>query len=340
MTPNILVADIHDYFDRIAELVHGTVRTRSWEQQLSPPPHIGKGKITRMRIRPGMEIVVSDMTYERNMKLHIMEACRLFELSYCVSGEIYCEWDGKENWTGSRTGNVLFLENIRVYEEMKAGLRQQLLEVRFAPEELLRYADDAIEKHGMEAWMKRHKGSIDPYSDSPAIRKCVSDLIHCTYKGSMKRLYMEGKAMELLALFAEAGGRGPIDGKLVLRRDDIEKLKEVRQWVISRAEHPLSIRELARLAGINEFKLKKGFRELFGTTIFELVRQERMERALRFMEVERMNVGEAAVAVGYSNVSNFTTAFRKHYGCNPGEYVRQLHHLDLRQSIEQENNNG
>ncbi|WP_088830747.1 MFS transporter [Paenibacillus tyrfis] len=85
MTPNVVVANIHDYFDRIAELVHGTVRTRSWEQQLSPPPHIGKGKITRMRIRPGMEIVVSDMTYERNMKLHIMEACRLFELSYCVS---------------------------------------------------------------------------------------------------------------------------------------------------------------------------------------------------------------------------------------------------------------
>lgn len=39
-----------------------------------------------------MEIVVSDMTYELPMKLHIMEACRLFELSYCVSGEIYCEF--------------------------------------------------------------------------------------------------------------------------------------------------------------------------------------------------------------------------------------------------------
>ncbi|WP_311295020.1 AraC family transcriptional regulator [Paenibacillus sp. MER TA 81-3] len=95
--------------------------------------------------------------------------------------------------------------------------------------------------------------------------------------------------------------------------------------------HPsyLAIRELAKQVGMNECKLKKGFRERFGMTIFELVRQKRMEKALWYMEVERLNVGETAVSVGYSNASNFTTTFRKLHGCNPSEYLKRIDQLDL-----------
>ncbi|MCY9517680.1 helix-turn-helix transcriptional regulator [Paenibacillus apiarius] len=338
MARDVLITDIHDYFERFTELVNGQVHHHhgAWEQQLAIPEHIGKGSVGRVRIRPGMEIIISDITFKQDMKLRIQEACRLFELSYCVSGEIYCEWDGKESHTDKRTGNVLFLEDVQVYEEKKAGLRTQLLEIRLSPGELFRYAADAAEKHKMETWLQRHKGSIDRYPDSPAIQRCVSELMHCTYKGPMKRLYMESKAMEFIALFGEIEGLDVVGGNCFLRRDDIEQLNMARQLVLNHFEKPLSIRELSRLAGLNEFKLKKGFRELFGMTIFELVRKKRMEQALWHMEAERMNVGEAAVAVGYSNVSNFTATFRKHYGCNPSEYVKRIGQLDMKQNMAQD----
>lgn len=324
MALNILNADVHHLFDQFTEHLNGQVQQQDWEQHLTIPPHIGKGTVIRTRIRPGMEVVVTDITFEQDMKLRIQEACQLFELSYCLNGEIYCEWNGRESHTDKLTGNVLFFEDELVYEEKKAGIRNQLLEIRLSPQELFHYAGDITEKHRMEAWLKRYKGNIDRYHDTPAIHKCVSDLMNCTYNGAMKRLYMESKAMEFIALFGESDGYGIVGENHFLRRDDISKLNLARDLVVHHFEQPMSIQELSRKVRLNEFKLKKGFRELFGMTIFELVRKQRMEKALWYMEVERLNVGETAVAVGYSNVSNFTTNFRKHYGCNPGEYLKGL----------------
>ncbi|MBP1989749.1 helix-turn-helix transcriptional regulator [Paenibacillus eucommiae] len=332
MTLNIWNMEIHDLFDQFTILVEGTVQQNKWEQRLTIPPHIGKGSVTRTRIRPGMEIMYTDITFEQDMKLHIQEACPLFELSYCVSGDIYCEWNGKESHTDIPTGNVLFLEDVQVYEEKKAGIRNKLVEVRLTPNELLHYAGDLTEKQQMGTWLTHHRGNIDRFPDTPAIQRCVSEMIHCKHQGTMKRLYMESKALEFIALFGESDGYGSVGGSMTLRHDDITKLKQVHQLVQIHFEQPLSIRELAKRVGMNEFKLKKGFRELFDMTIFELVRQKRMEKALWYMEVEHLNVGKTAVSVGYSNVSNFTTTFRKHYGCNPSEYLKRVDQLDFERS--------
>lgn len=324
MTINILNAEVHSLFDQFTERVNGHIHHNEWEQHISIPPEVGKGSIKRTRIRSGMEIVVTDLTFEQDMKLHIQEACQLFELSYCLNGEIYCEWNGKESLTEKMTGNVLFFEDELVYEEKKASVRNHLLEIRLSPKELFHYAADIPEKHKMESWLKRYKGRIDQYPNTAAIHKCVYDLINCTYNGAMKRLYMESKAMELIALFGEVDGHGIEGSKLFLSRDDLSKLDMARELIAHHFEQPMSIQELARKVRLNEFKLKKGFRERFGMTIFELVRKQRMEKALWYMEVERMNVGETAVSVGYSNVSNFATTFRKYYGCNPSEYLKNI----------------
>ncbi len=323
------VTTVHDLFDQFTIMVEGPVEQSSWEQRLTIPSHIGKGSVTRTRIRPGMEIMLTDITFEQDMKLQIQEACQLFELSYCVSGEIHCEWNGKSSHTSSQTGNVTFLEDVKVYEEKKAGIRNQLLEIRLTPNELLYYAGDLTEKQQMETWLRHYRGNIDRYTETPAIQKCVSEMIQCAHRGTMKRLYMESKALEFIALFGESDGYDSGGGNMYLRREDISKLQQTHELVQNHFEQPFSIRELAKRVGMNEFKLKKGFRELYGMTIFELVRQKRMEKALWYMEVTNLNVAETAASVGYSNASNFTTAFRKHYGCNPSEYVKRINQLEL-----------
>lgn len=90
------VTKIHDLFDQFTEMVEGHVQQRNWEQQLTIPSHIGKGNLIRTKIRPGMEIMLTDVTFKQDMKLHIQESCQLFELSYCVNGEIHCDWNGKK----------------------------------------------------------------------------------------------------------------------------------------------------------------------------------------------------------------------------------------------------
>ena len=73
---------------------------------------------------------------------------------------------------------------------------------------------------------------------------------------------------------------------------------------------------------LQEFKLKKGFRELFGTTVFGYVLQLRMHHARRLLE-QGTTVSEAAFMVGYQNVSSFCVEFRKRYGYSPGRIRRK-----------------
>ncbi|KOY15375.1 AraC family transcriptional regulator [Paenibacillus xylanivorans] len=330
MTLNIVNSEVHSLFDQFTDLIQGKFRLQKWEQHITIPHEMGQGSIHRTRIRPGMEIVITDVTYVQDMRLRIQEACPLFEISYCLNGDIYCEWDGKESHTNHWTGNVLFFEDELVYEEKKADVRHHMLEIRLSPQELLYYAADLTEEQRMQSWLQRYKGNIDNYPNTPEIHRCVSDMLNCSYDGALKRLYMESKSMELIALFGEVEGHQALNEKCFLSRDDLANLDYARELVIRHYEQPLSIQELARKVGLNEFKLKKGFRERFGMTVFELVRKQRMEMALYYMEVQRMNVGEAAVSVGYSNVSNFAAAFRKIYGYNPSEHLKMLSQWDAK----------
>lgn len=327
MELHMQISDIHDYFPLFLESMQGTMQDRTWEQHAVIPPHMGTGTITRLRIRPGMEIVITDVQLAEDLKLNIMENCRLLELNYSLHGETYCAWNGRERHINSQEGNVLFLEDSQIYVERKAHVRNQFLEIRMSPEHLFGYTDNGDDRVAVEGFLHRHRGSIEAYDTTPAIQKCVHDMYYCSYLGPLKKLYLEGKAMEIIALVnQENSHQQQVSGvKGMWRKQDRESIGQVKEIILGHLENPLSIRQLSRQVGMNEFKVKQGFREMYGMTIFELVRKARMEKAVWLMETEQLNIGQTAAAVGYSNASNFTTAFRKHYGCNPSEYVK--HHL-------------
>lgn len=87
-------------------------------------------------------------------------------------------------------------------------------------------------------------------------------------------------------------------------------------------DDPPSLLALARQVGLNDFKLKRGFRQVFGTTAFGYLHDQRMERARQLLEERRFNVTEVACTVGYANPSHFAAAFKRKFGVNPGAYSR------------------
>ena len=84
---------------------------------------------------------------------------------------------------------------------------------------------------------------------------------------------------------------------------------------------PLTIRELSRKVAINECYLKKGFKELFGTTIFDFYQSQRMEHARYLLYEKGLSVTEVSMLLGYSSISHFSTAFKKHTGLKPCELL-------------------
>lgn len=113
----------------------------------------------------------------------------------------------------------------------------------------------------------------------------------------------------------------PVSTKL--SKTDRAKIEQAKEIVLARMAEPPSLIELSRLIGLNDYKLKMGFKEINGTTVFGYLRDQRLEKAYRLLEKGNTSVLEVSYAVGYSNPSYFAEAFREKYGVNPGAFVRR-----------------
>jgi AraC-like DNA-binding protein len=84
-------------------------------------------------------------------------------------------------------------------------------------------------------------------------------------------------------------------------------------------DQPGTLLDLSHTIGLNDFKLKRGFKQLYGVTIFEFLIQARMEKARQLLQNADMTVHAVAIAVGYKNISSFTVAYKKKFGQLPSE---------------------
>ena len=155
-------------------------------------------------------------------------------------------------------------------------------------------------------------------STTAAIGLALRQMLTCGLRGGFARLYLEAKVIEIIAMrLAQAANRENEAGSVVLMSRDVSLIEEARHILLNRYNEPPTISELARLVGMNRTKLKAGFRKVYGTTVFGLVRSRRMQMALELMQEGVCNVTEAAHAVGYNCPGAFATAFKAEFGFSP-----------------------
>lgn len=134
-------------------------------------------------------------------------------------------------------------------------------------------------------------------------------------------LIHEGHALLLVGQFLETrranGGR---QGRGVTHR---QQLLVARDHLLADLARPPTLAQMAVEAGISAIRIKRGFRELFGHSVYGLFQQERMREARRRLQAGGVTVMEVAFGLGYSNPSHFAVAFRKEFGVAPGEYKRR-----------------
>ena len=145
-------------------------------------------------------------------------------------------------------------------------------------------------------------------------------LIHCPYEGAVRNMFFKSKVLELLALFfGQVALREQAGNTVRLSLSDQEIVGRAREFLLRHMEEPPGVSQLARHVGVNDTKLKRLFREAYGLSPYAYLRMERMTAAREMLLAKGANVSEAAMSVGYSNVSHFIDAFTRHYGIRPGE---------------------
>ncbi|MGD1857231.1 MAG: helix-turn-helix transcriptional regulator [Leptolyngbyaceae cyanobacterium] len=156
---------------------------------------------------------------------------------------------------------------------------------------------------------------------TPTIKQLLQQILHCPYTGLMQQIYLESKALELLAaqfaLWTEGSRSTPA---ISLCPQDIEQLYRAKDILMQQPTHPPSLTDLARQVGLNDRKLNLGFRHLFGTTVFGYLQDHRLQQAKDLLSKSRLTVAGVASAIGYTSPEAFSTAFRRKFAVSPKTY--------------------
>lgn len=141
--------------------------------------------------------------------------------------------------------------------------------------------------------------------------------------GKLQEIYLESKLLELVYTSINALETKGQNENFYLSPKDTECLHKAKELLLSDIANPPSIKELAFKSAINEFKLKKGFKRLFGTTVYGLLHDYRLEHAKAHLSAGDINVQEAAKLVGYKSVSHFCKIFKTRYKAMPYDILRE-----------------
>ncbi|MFL5743507.1 MAG: helix-turn-helix transcriptional regulator [Niastella sp.] len=108
-----------------------------------------------------------------------------------------------------------------------------------------------------------------------------------------------------------------------LSKQDMLYIRQAKTILDENFDRHITIPQLARQAGINEAKLKEGFRELYGNSIHNYLQQLRLEKAKQLLLTTTMPITDITYHIGYSHVTHFTSLFKKEFGLTPTEWRKE-----------------
>jgi AraC-like DNA-binding protein len=290
---------------------------------LRVPKDFGQGFRRQIEWPEGVSLEIDDYRWHRNLAMEQREHPHPIQMGFlllgCYRSKKTEEVSSGTNWfcgSGLAAGGL--------HEEFA---RQQIarVDIHIAPEI---YASAITDSRGKIPDDLAHllKDLSQTYfyrygAVTPEMQLALRQLWRCPYQGATKRMYLESKIWELLALMTAQEQSRTVAPPLEL--DDVDRLHQAKEILRQRLDNPPSLLELARLVGLNDNALKRGFRQVFGTTVFGYLHDYRLEQAQQLLASGDMNVTEVAAAIGFESRSYFSIAFRKKFGINPKDYQMQ-----------------
>jgi AraC family transcriptional regulator len=241
------------------------------------------------------------------------------ELRFCVSGNMYC----KEHETDCGHCKVHTAVNCNdKFDSINilsfvftSTVLSQFVKPRNGNNE---FCDDILTFRHPSSFAK-----IIPLCNR--MRLVLDGLLTHNYNDTLENIFVNAQTQMLLLYSMDCMlGEKEIETvtcKFLSNEADRDKLLKAREILIQQIGEPITIKELSRKVAMNECYLKKGFKEMFGATIFEFYQSQRMEHAKYLLYEKGLSVTDVSLILGYSSISHFSTAFKKHTGLKPCELL-------------------
>lgn len=290
------------------------------------PQELGKGYYREIQLREGLELAIENSQLHDNLIVEFPERQHCIEFFFQISGS------GSDKFTSTNAGEYCFYgSGIAPKEQCKNSNKQQILEVNvhMQPELLYSFFGENISdiREELNYLFGNDKEDYYYYATSkttPQMQVVLQQILQCPYEKITKRIFLESKVLELMALLIEQTQQPklPKTGSQNFNSEDLERLHYAKDILQHSFEKPPSLLELARQVGLNDYKLKLGFRQVFQTTVFGYLQTYRMELAKELLAAKTMSVQQVARKVGYTHAGYFSAAFKRKYGVNPKSFQK------------------
>ncbi|MBC9929089.1 helix-turn-helix transcriptional regulator [Chitinophaga qingshengii] len=284
----------------------------------------GRGQMSHWMF-DGIRMIKSDWEYNNRSQMSWQNEDDVIHLHFIMRGHMVMEsLEGKAplHFT-TNTHNMLYnnmAPGIVSNEELNASAfilqftKETFLQLTEHSDEVLqRFADKVLT--GKPGALSDRSLPIDL-----SMQQTINAILHCGYQGGIKKMFLFSKAIEMLVLQAASYHQyHQRQSSIVRTAYDRDRLHFAREHLLENLENPPTLPALAKLAGLNEYKLKHGFKELFNTTAFGLVAEQRLELARTYLLDHHKTVGEIADMLGYSSIQHFSSAFKKKFGRSPNK---------------------
>jgi AraC-like DNA-binding protein len=300
--------------------------TDSTEEISDCPRQIGRGYTRDIQLRSGLSLNIFDAQLSQAMRIWQPERPDWLRYHFHIFGH----HQDKFTTVGDRAFAV-YGSGLSPLEALDSPPQRALeITIEINPETFLEVAGDA---DGQLPVTLRHL--VEPidrqcYSRvaamTPAIESNLWQILRCPFHGIVKRLFLEAKVLEVvsLVLVQEQEIWGESRRLMPLKFGTIDRIEYAKTLLLRNLHQPLSISELAQLVKLNECTLKRGFRQVFGTSIFSYLRDYRLEQARELLVGGDMKVSEVMAAVGFADRRYFATVFRKKFGVVPKDLLYVL----------------
>ncbi len=289
-------------------------------------PEYGRGTIQIYNLLGNVMLLVYDFVFSEDIISVFDLSEDYFEIKYCIDGCIYIEEE--------QAGATCFVPNnlsVSLSQDMKgtikrcAGQKYQGISITANKHALPSYFgstgigvwQDTIENLGAQLRSEYYLGLNTP----PEIANIFLQIFNCRLPVKSRTLFYESKVMELFSLIvSDEVVKRERCYIIALSPYELQKIKEVPQMLLEQPFELPSLQILAERLVINPKKLTKGFKLVYGDTIFSYHRKLALNRAASMLLNTDNTINEIAYDSGYSSPSNFCAAFKKQYGVTPLKY--------------------
>jgi AraC-like DNA-binding protein len=325
MSRDFIVKNPDDFYDFFVKVCKFESEKSEMYVRHYVNPTFGEGYIEQIQFNNGIELCITNVHLRKSIGFKYDLINPPCEINYMINGNLFNNEAeaGKMNLSSgnmsiyfrkSMSGIVKFIEG-RNIKYITILANEQFINSNFLNCEHKRDLSNFKKSYNAIKLTRPHKPKLE-------LQYIFKQILNCEFSDVGKMMYLQSKAIEVLSIVWEKEIIMVSSEKnsLFLDKRARESIEDARRIIEDNIVEPYTISKLAQAVHMNEYKLKKGFKQIYNMTIFGYLRHIRMLKAKELLKEKDLNIGQVACAVGYTNASHFAKNFKEIYGQNPKDF--------------------